>query len=417
MLKEPRFYRLVVIIVFLGVLWTAQDTNASERNRLVFISDLHMNVDANYSWLVHHADNLAQFLNEVNARDDVAELVILGDLLDDWVAPVKASPQSFSDILAASNNAGIVAALQAVCNNSNIKVTYVVGNHDMLSFEDTNKATIANLFPGMNIISESPGLGAYTKDDVIWAEHGHRYCLFNAPDIWSRPGSHLPMGYFISRLAASKAARTGHVITTPDLLKILIKPSSASGFQNDNGQVGDSFDDAAIIALFNGIALWSGNWPWSRFTMNKLDAYDTDPFVEEVAFTYDTIFSDWPTRQNIVSQDEAVLDDLGSLLGAANLIFKMPDNLKDKYPFTPRIILFGHTHLAAFNKHRFRQKSGYADTIYANTGTWIDSKPMTWVEIKITAGNPGQKHYEVSLWLYGKKRPMHRGTVTVAKPK
>jgi UDP-2,3-diacylglucosamine pyrophosphatase LpxH len=415
MLEKPIFYRLVVIIVFLGVCFTAQDTSASERNKLIFISDLHMNVDANYSWLVHHADNLAQFLNEVNTRDDVAELVILGDLLDDWVTPVKTSPQSFSDVLAASNNAGIVAALQAVCNNPNIKVTYVVGNHDMLSFEDANKAVIADIFPGMNIISESPGLGAYTKDDVIWAEHGHRYCLFNAPDIWSHPGSHLPMGYFISRLAASKAARTGHVITTPDLLKILIKPSFANSLEMANGEVSDRFDDAAIIALFNAIALWSGNWPWDRFIMNKLDAYDTDPSVEDVAFTYDTIFSDWPVRQNRVSQSQAVLDDLGSLIGAANLIFKMPDSLKDKYPFTPRIILFGHTHQAAF-KHKFKLKPCDVDTIYANTGTWIDSKPMTWVEIKITARNPGRKLYEVSLWVYGKKRPKQRGTITVTVP-
>ena len=131
---------MVLIIVFLGAFWAAQDSSAAERNRIAFISDLHMNVDANYSWLVDHANDLAQFINEVNARDDVAELVILGDLLDDWVSPVKDSPQVFADILSASNNAGIVAALKAVCSNSNIKVTYVTGNHDMLSFEDQNKA-------------------------------------------------------------------------------------------------------------------------------------------------------------------------------------------------------------------------------------------------------------------------------------
>ncbi len=415
MLNKTTFYHLVMIIVFLAVFWTAQNANAAERNKLIFISDLHMNVDANYSWLVRHTDKLARFLHAVNARDDVAELIILGDLLDDWVTPAKISPHAFSDILAASNNAGIVAALQAVCNNPNIKVTYVVGNHDMLSFGDANKAIIAHTFPGMNIISESPGLGAYTKDDVIWAEHGHRYCLFNAPDIWSRPGSHLPMGYFISRLVASKAARTGHVITTPDLLKAFINPSSVNSSQMETGEIGDDFDDAALIALFNAIALWSGNWPWDRFTMNKLDNYNTDPSVEDIAFTFDTIFSDWPARQNRVSKEEAVLDELGSLISAANLIFKMPDSLKDKYPFTPRIILFGHTHQAAF-RHKFKHRLGDVDTIYANTGTWIDSKPMTWVEVKITAGKPGQKLYEVSLWLHGKKRPWQRGTITVATP-
>jgi len=416
MLKEIKCYHLVAIIIFLGAFWAAQDSNAAQRNRLIFISDLHMNVNANYSWLVDHADDLAQFLNQVNARDDVAELVILGDLLDDWVSPVKESPQAFVDILDASNNAGIVVALQAVCLNSNIKVTYVVGNHDMLSFETLNKAIIANTFPGMNIISESPGLGAYTKNDVIWAEHGHRYCLFNAPDTWSLTGSHLPMGYFISRLAASKAASTGQVTTTPDLLNIFIKPPSESlrhlkrphGFKNKNGEAGDIFDDAAIIAVFNAIALWSGNWPWDQFIMNQLDGYDADPSVEKVAFTYDTIFSDWATRQNRVSQVEAVLNDLGSLTSAADLIFEMPDSLKDKYPFKPRIILFGHTHQAAF-----QYNSADVDTIYANTGTWIDSKPMTWAEIQITAGNRGQKLYEVSLWFYGEQTPRQIDTITV----
>jgi len=234
---------------------------------------------------------------------------------------------------------------------------------------------------------------------VIWAEHGHRYCLFNAPDTWSRTGSHLPMGYFISRLAASKAASTGEVTTTPDLLNIFIKHP---------GVAGDIFDDAAVIAVFNAIALWSGNLPWDKFSMNQLDGYDTDPSVENVAFTYDTIFSDWTIRQNRVSQDEAVLDDLGSLTSAADLIFEMPDSLKDMYPFKPRIILFGHTHQAAF-----QCTAAYVDTIYANTGTWIDSKPMTWVEIQITAGNSGQKLYEVSLWFYGEQTPRQIETITV----
>lgn len=419
MLKKIKCCYLVVIIVLVGVFLAIQDSNAAERNKLIFISDLHMNVNANYSWLVDHADDVAQFLNQVNARDDVAELVILGDLLDDWVSPVKTSPQAFTDILAAPNNTGIVAALQAVCLNPNIKVTYVAGNHDMLSFEDQNKAVIANAFPGMNIISESPGLGAYTRDDVIWAEHGHRYCLFNAPDTWSRTGSHIPLGYFISRLAASKAASTGQVTTTPDLLDTFVKSSSERlkylkrlhGFQNENGEAGDVFDDTLIIAVFNAIAVWSGNWPWDQFIMNQLDGYNTDPLVEDVAFTYDTIFSGWTTRQNRVSQAEAVWNDLGNLTSAANLIFEMPDTLKDKYPFKPRIILFGHTHQAAFQYH-----SADVDTIYANTGTWIDSKPMTWVEIQITAGNDGQSLYEVSLWFYGEETPRQTGTIAVTAP-
>ena len=154
---------------------------ASLRNKLVFISDLHMNVGGTYSWLVKHAVDLARFLTDLNKRDDVAELIILGDLLDDWVCPVTHIPQTFSDVLSANMDNGVVPALQEICRNPEIDVTYVTGNHDMLSFQRENKAVISETFPDLHIISDTPGLGAYTRDNIIWAEHGHRYTLFNAP--------------------------------------------------------------------------------------------------------------------------------------------------------------------------------------------------------------------------------------------
>jgi len=396
-------------------LLTPGAAHAAGRNKLIFISDIHMNVDASYSWFINHAPDLAQFLDDVNARNDVAELIILGDLLDDWVSPVKTTPQAFADILSAGNNAAVTAALQAICDNPDISVSYVVGNHDMLSFESQNKDVIAAAFPGMSIVSESPGLGAYTRDNVIWAEHGHRYTLFNAPDTWSRSNGHLPMGYFISRLAASKSVSSGQVVTSPDVLDQFVKsPAKVNQYLRLGGyqEVGNVIDDAFIIAVFNAIALWSGNWPWSIFSMDDLDNYAPDPSVEEIAFTYATIFSGWPTRQDIVTNYEALFDDLGHLSSAANLLFEMPDSIKDLYPFTPRIVLFGHTHQAAFQYH-----SGDVETIYANTGTWIDSKPMSWVEIDINDGANGRRDYTVSLWFYGDSAPRQSGTVTVQAPR
>lgn len=392
-------------------LLTPRTAHAAGRNKLVFISDVHMNVDGAYSWFVKHAPDLAEFLNRINSRDDVSELIILGDLLDDWVSPVAYTPQTFADILGAYNNVAVVAALRAVCDNPDIAVTYVAGNHDMLSFESQNKEFIAGAFPGMTILSDSPGLGAYTKDNVIWAEHGHRYCLFNAPDTWSRSNGHLPMGYFISRLAASKSISSGQLVTTPELLDRFVKsPAAVNEYlrQGGYGDVGDVIDDAFIIAVFNAIALWSGTWPWDRFTMDNLDNYTGDPSVEDIAFTYDTLFSGWPSRQDIVSHYEAIWNDLGHLSSAANLLFEMPDRIKGLYPFTPRIVLFGHTHQAAFQYH-----SGDVETIYANTGTWIDKKPMTWVEIEINNGSSGLRDYTVYLWFYGDSSPKQSGKISV----
>jgi UDP-2,3-diacylglucosamine pyrophosphatase LpxH len=404
--------RLLIAIAVLVSFLVGGSSSAAERNRIVFISDLHMNVDADYSWLKENTGPLAQFLNNLYIREDVAELVILGDLLDDWVCPVEDIPNTFKRILDADHNKGIVQALRALCENDLIKVTYVVGNHDMLSWMDDNRGLIQSYFPSLNIISNDPGMGHYTIDNVVWTEHGHRYTMFNAPDIWSKPGSHLPLGYFISRLAASSSLTTGQVVTTYELLDQYVKsPSTATGY-GLRGDLGGIWDDAFIIAVFNGIALGTGHRPWTHFLMNQLDAYNSDPTVEGVAFTFDSIVSDWPTNHNRVSSTMAIWDDLGHLSGPANIIFEMPDYLKPYYDFTPRIILFGHTHQPEFKYH-----SGQVDTIYVNTGTWIDSTKktkhyMTWAEIEMNDLGNGQKSYQVELWYLGESSPRHSGRIT-----
>lgn len=219
------------------------------------------------------------------------------------------------------------------------------------------------------------------------------------------------MGYFISRLAASKSLAGGRIYTTPEVLDRFVKsPAEVSQYLQRggySGKVGGIIDDAFIIAVFNAIALWSGNGILNKFNMNYLDKFTRDPSIENIAFTYDTILSDWSSRQNIVDHYEAIFNDLGHLNSAANLLFEMPDRIQNLYPFTPRIVLFGHTHEAAFQYH-----SGEVETIYANTGTWIDSKPMSWVEIEINGGDGGKRHYTVSLWFNGESSPKQSGTVS-----
>lgn len=78
--------------------------------------------------------------------------------------------------------------------------------------------------------------------------------------------------------------------------------------------------------------------------------------------------------------------------------------------FTPRIVLFGHTH-----KAMFWQRIGSRSTIYANTGTWIDSKPMTWVEVEVNDLRFKRRSYTVSLWYEGEIGPRQSGTIVVPK--
>lgn len=394
------------LLLALSIL-AAPGSSAAERDTVLFLSDLHMNVDGTYSWLVHHTGDLAAFLDEVNHRADVAEVVILGDMVDLWVSPAEGRPNTIADVLAASTNTEVVAALRRLCANPSLKVTYVVGNHDMLSFEPEGMQTLTAAFPGLRIESESPGMGAYTKDEVIWAEHGHRYTMFNAPDTWSRPGGHLPLGYFISRMVATRSARTKQVVTTPEVLDTFVKQSAGAAGPPAGSGVTGVFDDAFVIAVFDAVALWCEVWPWDRFVMNDTDGFYSDPRVLSISTTYEKIYGKWPARQDRVSQVVAVWDDVGHLAPAANLIFEMPEHLRGKYPFTPRIVIFGHTHEAAFQYH-----AGEPDTVYVNSGTWIDGKPMTWVEVE-KGNDGGQRTYAVSLWFRGEDRPRQSTTLRV----
>jgi UDP-2,3-diacylglucosamine pyrophosphatase LpxH len=342
----------------------------------------------------------------VNAREDVAELVILGDMLDDWVETVENPPHTFQQILASPNNAAIIAALRSICTNPALTVTYVTGNHDLLSCEAVSKTAITNAIPGLRIVSDLPGLGSYSKTNLLWGEHGHRYCMFNAPDIWSRTNGHLPLGYFISRIAASKSAREGTVYTTMEALDTMVK--SPGSYYTPAGQGNQDFSDAFIHALFDAFALvWGGYWPWDTFKMDGLDNFTSNPSIDAIGSDYDNIYSGWPNQMDAVNQYEAIWNELGHLDSAANLLFEMPDRIRTNYPFVPRIVLFGHTHEAAFSYH-----CGATNTIYANTGTWIDGKPRTWVEVEIN--HAGSKDfYTVSLWFDGESAARQSATLEV----
>lgn len=399
-------------------LFSVREAHASERNRLVFLSDLHLGAVAQYASTSEHLVQLSTFLEHLSERADVAELILLGDIFDDWVFPVEEAPLAFTDILTAPQNASVIAALQNICNHPDIQTTYVTGNHDLLSWQEENQLAIAETFPGIAIRSDAPGLGFYSKDDVIWAEHGHRYCLFNAPDIWSHPGGYLPLGYFISRLYTSKSVADHQVYHPYDTLNTLLRETAKVLNQSRNGLppywsgpgTEGIVDDALIVALFNAMALWAGKHPRDRFILNGKDGFQKNPMVERVAFLYDTIFSQWPARQNIVTKLTAFTNDLEKMYATAELLLMMPERIRPLYPFTPRIVLFGHTHQPCIFFHEHGK-----GTVYANTGTWVDEKPMTWIEIEVTEPNDNQRSYRIELWYYNEEQPKQFATIVVDK--
>jgi len=373
-------------------------TPRSDHRKVVFISDTHLSADPTTSWMYDNIGDLTDFLDKLNSRDDVEELVILGDFLDDWMVPIENAPSSFEDILDAAHNEPVVAALQAICDNPAIHVIYVTGNHDLLSFESTEKSVLDETFPNMEIHSEAPGLGDYALDEVLWAEHGHRYSLFNSPDTWSHPNSHLPLGYFITRLVASQS----EPYTTPEIIEEFVRQNlPLVPYPSD-------WQERLIEVVFTAIVRWAGKGPDDLFIMNGKDQFTDDPTVDEVRVMYAEIMSKWSERQDIVLPEMALLNEMGYMINSAQLLFSMPNSIKTYYPFAPRIVLFGHTH-----KAMFWQRFGLRNTIYANTGTWIDGKPMTWVEVETRDLSLKRRSYTVSLWYNGESGPRQSGTIVV----
>ncbi len=105
----------------------------------------------------------------------------------------------------AAANRDVVAARVRIIREGDIRVTYVPGNHDL----DITAGNIARILPGIHQARDDvQGLGTYSPEGqpAIAIEHGHRYNFFCAPDPLSNgsiaPGSILPPGYFLTRIAA-----------------------------------------------------------------------------------------------------------------------------------------------------------------------------------------------------------------------
>ncbi len=119
--------------------------NQAERTNIVCISDVHMGeeraVDRGYSWFVENADALQDFVEKVQEDETVRELVILGDLFDEWLIPFDTKPfdgtvsdssEYFHAVRNAPTNASIFDTLAEIAGGGKIHLVYVRGNHDML---------------------------------------------------------------------------------------------------------------------------------------------------------------------------------------------------------------------------------------------------------------------------------------------
>jgi len=379
------------------------------RTKRIFISDIHM-CDAKsmsgpnpYGWFKQNIPVLARFLDDQLKAPDVKELVILGDLFDEWVIPVNYAPlTSFANICSNPANKPIIDKFKALAASSDIKFAYVPGNHDM----GMNAAGIAAAkqfmeanFPGIRFFcSNTVPLGSYIVGTLA-AEHGNRYCLFNAPDTWTANDTFLPIGYFISRVVAYKVMTTGH---TGDPRDIFFK------FLKDFMKHPDFVKD-----MFNAIADDAGLKPANIIKLKGIPGYRKKTTVGDIGNRFRNLIQNWKNTPGNINVPTAILSDLENLSLAASLAYF------EHFGSNTNIVIFGHTHIPTMERqydlNPLADNTGHTSDdpciyIYANSGTWVDQGKYGCTYVETEEDAKKGRHY-VRVKSYPSKTILEEGFV------
>ncbi len=356
-----------------------------DRSLILCISDLHLGANDSYAELTRNREALVNFLEHVKNSPNVKELVIAGDLIDEWFIPMHLDTFNGKTQLdftkaVASNNKSVLDAFNDIIKDGKVKVTYVPGNHDLL----INSEDIQSIMPGVSEARDVRGLGEYTPSDFpeLIIEHGHRYNFYCAPDYsnqsLTQTDTILPPGYFFTRMATSS------VMQGRPQIDVAFPPVH----KNDLGDV------QFLYYLYWNV--WKGlisDLPVKEGLDKKVINTNIDGFTECYALNdvlpyqnsdddyinvnlYKGIIETWEERQDKnqvpvkIPTDEAVLkgafashlDDQSSLQ-----FFNNPNSDK-------KIVIFGHSHearvITSFNEKQEKQ-------VYVNSGTWIDKNKCT----------------------------------------
>ncbi len=380
---------------------------AGERSAIVVISDLHLGMDDRYAETQKNRAPLVDFLQKVRRAPNIKELVVAGDLVDEWFIPADTetyagkTQKEFVQAVAA-NNKEVFDAFNSIILDGKIKVTYVPGNHDLL----INSGSIQTILPGMNEVRDVRGLGTYTPEGhpEIAIEHGHRYNFFCAPDPISNkdiaPGSILPPGYFFTRIATLSVVEGK---PEPGKIRPAVVPNSLGESQNlefiywqmwdalmKELPIKEDFEEKIIRTNLDGFT--------QTYAMSDLmPRQATEGGVIDVNL-FKGIQDTWDERQEL--NNVAVKIPVREALMKAASSAETDNQAVVQYFHNPasdkRIVIFGHTHESRVIPSETHDGKS---AVYVNSGTWIDKNnnlpTMTFVVIapQGSSRHAGLYHY------------------------
>lgn len=357
----------------------------NERTMILCISDIHLGANDSYAEITKNRDALIKFLDQVRASPNVKELVIAGDLIDEWFIPMNLNTfngKTQRDFVkaVAVNNKFVIDAFNRIITDGKIKVTYVPGNHDLL----INSEDIQSIMPGISEARDVRGLGAYTPVDFpeMVFEHGHRYNFYCAPDFSNRSitqtDSILPPGYFFTRMATSSVmqGRPKKDNKLPPVSKNELGDIQYLYFLYWNVwkhiitsfSVKEGLDEKVINTGIDG---FTDFYAISDF----LPYQDPESGYIDVNLHRGVIES-WDERQdnNLVNVKIPIEDAVLKGTFASHLDDQSAVQYFNNHDSDKRIVVFGHSHearvITSFNEKQEKN-------VYVNSGTWIDKNECT----------------------------------------
>lgn len=361
--------------------------NSEVRNKIVVISDLHLGSDLSYSECVQHLPRLTEFLNNIRYSKTVKELVIAGDMLDEWYVPSRNDTYQGKTQLdfikkIAETNKCVIDVLNGILDDGVIKVNYAPGNHDLA----VEKACVAAILPKLFQARDENklGLGTYTPTDFpqLAVEHGHRYDFFCAPDPESdqnkATGSILPPGYFFTRIAVNSITNppaAGEATPVPNVTLNSTDAEQISNFTYYKSwqavltgliPVKDKFDDKMILTNVNNLK--------GSYSINDVLPHNNlDGTISMNLFNGSCNQQAWEKRLTdnnvpvMTKVNEAIVGSLKTSFLDEQSYVQYFQNKASKV----RIVVFGHTHIPMLKSY---VNTTGQECIYANSGTWVDKK-------------------------------------------
>jgi len=401
-MKRHPFTQVALVVMLLTTASCQQETLTTEnnpfdqttendlplRNKIVVISDLHLGADLSYSENVHHLPRLAQFLTEIRKSETVKELVIAGDMLDEWYVPSRndtyngGTQEEFIKKIASVNKT-VIDILNGIIQDGKVKVAYTPGNHDLLVPE----AYVEEILPGIHQARDAgkQGIGTYHPDGYpqIAIEHGHRYDFFCSPDPFSNqdraPGSILPPGYFFTRIAVNSITNPPSAVgdTTP-VRTVTLHSTDATQVNayiyygiwkyvlTSYIPVKDNFDEKIIVTHLGHFN--------DTVRINDIIPYNAENgTIDMKLFSGICSQQTWENRLafNNVPVKTLAKDAIPGSLQTAFIDEQSNTQFFQNDSSNVRIVVFGHTHNPMIKSYTNARKG---DCLYANSGTWIDKK-------------------------------------------